>query len=355
MAEVIWTDPETILGRLALLPLWLLEAPYRAGAWLHRGSYRWGLLRPARLPARVIAIGNLTVGGSGKTPVAAWLATQLHARGHKVAILSRGVRGGSASRVNVVSDGQRVLQSPAEVGDEPVWLARTLRGVPVLAGRNRVALGLRAIALFGVEVLLLDDGFQHHRVQRDLNLVCVDAALGLGNGHVLPRGPLREPLSSLDQADAILWTRVPPELATRPSDARIPARIPAFRIHMAPRQLRSVVSGEMHSLDELRGLEVGAFSGIARPQRLRQDLERLGARVSTLRVFPDHHLYSRQDLESLDSSVHWITTAKDAVKIPASWVAGARVDALEEEVESPDRVALLDWLTKRLGRPRFRA
>jgi tetraacyldisaccharide 4'-kinase len=355
VAEVIWNDPASGLRRLALLPLWLLEAPYRAGAWLHRGSYRWGLARPIRLPARVIAVGNLTVGGSGKTPVAAWLAAELHARGHKVAILSRGVRGRAAARVNVVSDGQRVLRSPAEVGDEPVWLARTLRGVPVLAGRNRVALGLRAVALFGVEVLLLDDGFQHHRVQRDLNLVCVDAALGLGNGHVLPRGPLREPVGALDHADAILWTRVPPELSTRPSDARIPARIPAFRMRMTQRQLRSVVSGEAHSLDELRGLEVGAFTGIARPDRLRQDLERLGARVSTLRVFPDHHLYTRADLESLDRAVHWITTAKDAVKIPASWVADARIDAVEEDVESPDRVALLDWLTKRLGRPRFRA
>ena len=140
MPEYLWAENESVARRVALAPLWLAEGPYRFGAWLHRTVYRLGLRRVIQLQPRVISIGNLTVGGSGKTPLVSWLAGELHARGRKVAILSRGVGGAHGREVNVVSDGERVFFSAVEVGDEPVWLASTAPGVPVLAGRNRVAL-----------------------------------------------------------------------------------------------------------------------------------------------------------------------------------------------------------------------
>ncbi len=348
MPDALWATEESATRRALLSPLLVAEGLYRGGAWIHRGVYRWGLRRPVRLPVQVVAVGNLSVGGSAKTPVVAWLARELAARGHKVAILSRGVRGAASRDVNVVSDGERVLSVPAAVGDEPVWLAGAVPGVPVLAGRNRKALGLRAMALFGSELLLLDDGFQHHRLHRDLNLVCLDACFGLGNGHVLPRGPLREPISALRFADALIWTRVPDDGSTR-DDPRLPSGPPRFRVYIRVRQLRGS-RGQVQPLESLEGVEVGLLSAIARPDRLRADVEAMGARVVQVKAFSDHHLYARAELESLDPGLRWLTTTKDAVKIPPDWSAEARVDVLEEEVESPDRAELLDWLEAGLAR-----
>jgi tetraacyldisaccharide 4'-kinase len=338
------------LRRLLLSPLVAVEWIWRLSAYLHRAVYARGLRRRVRLPTRVISVGNLSVGGSAKTPVTAWLAGELRERGRKVAVLSRGVRGASRREVNVVSDGQRVLMSTPEVGDEPVWIAQRVPGVPVLAGRNRVALGLRALALFGVEVLILDDGFQHHRLERDLDLVCIDGRLGLGNGHVLPRGPLREGIRVLERADALLFTRA--LAGPAPGEEWLPAGPRRFRVEIGPRGLRDLATDERCTLDRLDGLECGLLAAIARPDRFRQDVDRLGAKVLTQRTFPDHHGYTRKDIETLDRELTWITTGKDAVKIPREWAKNRRLLALEEEVQSSDRAPLLDWLLGRLDAPR---
>jgi tetraacyldisaccharide 4'-kinase len=350
MLEYLWAESESWPRRVLLAPLWLAEGPYRAGAWIHRNMYKWGLRRVVRLPPRVISVGNLTVGGSGKTPMVGWLAAELRKRGRKVAILSRGVRGARSAEVNVVSDGERVFFSPAEVGDEPVWLASTVPGVPVLAGRNRVALGLRAAAVFGAEVLILDDGFQHHRVARDLDLVCVDAQLGLGNGHVLPRGPLREPRSALRNAHAILFTRVSRDPEAKPCTAGLPPGLPQFRVGILPRGLRSLDGSELTSCDKLRGQRVALLAAIARADRMKRDLEALGAAVVELRTYPDHHLYKRKEIEALDPAHGWVTTAKDAVKIPPSWAAGRRIAVMEEEVRPEEPHRLMEWILERLDR-----
>jgi tetraacyldisaccharide 4'-kinase len=345
----LWARNESTGRRALLAPLWLAEGPYRLGAWLHRRLYDWGLWRRIRLPARVISIGNLTVGGSGKTPFVGWLAERLRARGEKVAILSRGVHAALSARVNVVSDGERVLLAPADVGDEPVWLASHVPGVPVLAGRNRVALGLRASAVFGTEILLLDDGFQHHRVERDLDLVCVDAEVGLGNGHVLPRGPLREPSSALRSADAIVWTRCSPDAETPPRDRRLPPALPRFHARMVPVGLRALGGAETRALETLRNQRVGLLTAIARPQAVKRVLEDLGADVVKLSAYPDHHLYRRGDIDSLDPALLWVTTGKDAVKLPSSWSAGRRLMVLEEKVEVEHPRALIEWVIEHLG------
>jgi tetraacyldisaccharide 4'-kinase len=347
MPSVLWQREETTARKLLLSPLLVAEGAWRVGAWLHRASYERGLRRRVRVPLRVVSVGNLAVGGSGKTPVVAWLARELRARGEKVAVLSRGVGGKRLREVNVVSDGARVLLGPEAVGDEPVWIAGSARGVPVLAGRNRVALALRARALFGAEVALLDDGFQHHRLARDVDLVCIDAGLGLGNGHVLPRGPLRESPRVLRRADAVLWTRAGKDF--RPPDLPTVRGRPHHVVAIVPTGLRDLESGRSGPLSPLEGEAIGILVAIARPDRLAGDLERLGARVLGRRFFPDHHLYREADLAPLDPTLLWVTTAKDAVKIPLEWVKGKRVAVLEEEVRVADGAKLLDFV---LSRPR---
>jgi len=346
--DFLWRVDESRARRVGLAPLALAELAYAAGASLHRWVYDAGLRGRARLDARVVSVGNLAVGGSAKTPVAAFLARELRARGRRVALLSRGVGGRRAAELNVVSDGERLLATPSDVGDEPCLLAASARGVPVLAGVRRVALGLRAIAAFGAEVLVLDDGFQHHPLARDLDLVCLDARLGLGNGHVLPRGPLREPVRALSRADALVWTRAGPSDPAPPGRERLPESLPQFRVVLAKLGLRPISAGERAPLERLRGARVGLLAAIARPDRLASDLAELGAEISARRVFADHHRYTRADLATLDPALLWVTTAKDAVKIPPSWLTDAELVVLDEDVERESSLPLVDFVSARL-------
>ena len=293
--------------------------------------------------------------GSGKTPLVGWLASELRSKGHSVAILSRGVGGRREREVNVVSDGERVLLGPADVGDEPVFLAGRARGVPVFAGRNRVALGLRAAALFGAEILIMDDGFQHHRLHRDVDLVCVDAGLGLGNGHVLPRGPLREPASALHRAAAIVWTRLPNADAALPKlRVALTEGTSCFGVEIGLRGLRQLGAGALEPPESLRGRKVGMLAAIARPDRLARELTELGAEVAARRTFADHHRYRRADLSALDPALLWVTTEKDAVKIPSSWSLRVKLVVLEEEVRPLAGSALIDFVLERVGHGRWR-
>ncbi len=348
MPDFLWRVHESLARRVGLAPLALAELGYAGGASLHRWVYDAGLRGRARLDARVVSVGNLAVGGSAKTPVAAFLARELHARGRRVALLSRGVGGRRAAELNVVSDGERLLATPSDVGDEPCLLAASAPGVPVLAGVRRVALGLRAIAAFGAEVLVLDDGFQHHPLARDLDLVCLDARLGLGNGHVLPRGPLREPVRVLGRADALVWTRAGANDPPPPGRERLPGALPQFRVVLAKLGLRPIAAGVRAPLERLRGARVGLLAAIARPDRLASDLAELGAEISARRVFADHHRYTRADLATLDPALLWVTTAKDAVKIPPSWLARAELVVLDEDVERESSLPLVDFVSARL-------
>ena len=237
----------------------------------------------------------------------------------------------------------------AAAGDEALVLAAHAPGVPVLVARDRVLAGLRAHALFGAEILVLDDGFQHHRLRRDLDVVLLDAGLGLGNGWVLPRGPLREPVEAIRYAHAlgVVDGELPP--GEEASLARWCRGALRFRARRRPLALRPLAGGPAQGPDALRGAEVGILAGIARPASLRRSVEALGARVVAVRRFPDHHRYRPGDVAGLAREAPlWVTTEKDAPKIQPAWAAGADVRVLAIELEVADERAVLDWMEARL-------
>jgi len=352
-ARWIQAPPTSRTGRVVLallaLPSWL----YGAITWAHGALYRHGWLRRRRLACRVVSLGSPVAGGSAKTPSAAWVAARLHERGHKVVIATRGYGRSGCEPVVVLSDGHHVRSALSESGDEPTLLVGLAPGVPVLVGADRGVVGLRAVSIFGAEVLILDDGMQHHRLARDVEIVTLDGREGLGNGWVLPRGPLRERPASLRRADAV-WV-VDGPLAER-DEARLARFAPEARRVAASRRartLRPLAGGPGDAPTWLAGREVGLLCGIARPASLRRSVEALGARVVAERHFPDHHRYERADLEGLVAEASgWVTTEKDAVKIQPAWLeAGVelRVLAIALEVDAGD--AFVDWLEARLRRP----
>jgi len=336
----------------ALLPLALASLGVRAGAQLHRALYRNGALRAKRLPCRVISVGNLGVGGSGKTPTAAWLAASLHRRGHKVVLASRGYARQGREAIVTVSDGRFILATVAQAGDEPFVLAAHAPGVPVLVGRDRALVGLRALSAHGADILVLDDGFQHHRLARDLDVVVCDGEFGFGNRWLLPRGPLREPLSALRFATAVGVVDGPLPEVDEAAIGRFAPHARRFRARRRPLGLRPLGGGPLEPPERLAGVRVGVLAGLARPAALRRTLEALGARVVAERSFRDHHRYRRGDLANLPRQAElWITTEKDAVKLQPAWAGGAQIAVLAIELEVEAAPAWLDWIEARLRAP----
>jgi tetraacyldisaccharide 4'-kinase len=349
-----WLDArETSLASgAALLPLALIAGGWSLGARLHRALYRGGALTSTRLPCRVISVGSLNAGGTGKTPAAAWLAARLQRRGNRVVLASRGYRRAGRDPIVTVSDGRFVRATVDQAGDEPFVLAAHAPRVPVLVGSDRALLGQRALSAYGVEILVLDDGFQHHRLARDLDLIVCDGAQGFGNRWVLPRGPLREPLSALRFAAAIGVVDGPLSEAEEDTIERYAASARRFVARRRPLGLRPLQGGELAPPESLSGARVGLLAAIARPDSLRRTLTGLGAEVIAERTFRDHHRFRPRDLAGLAKQAPlWITTEKDAVKLLPSWAPDARVLALviELEVEQPE--PLLDWVEARLRRP----
>jgi tetraacyldisaccharide 4'-kinase len=349
-ARWIEAREQTPRARVALLPLDLAALGYRLGARLHRAIYECHLTARRRLSCQVVSVGGLTVGGSGKTPLSAWIAAGLQRRGHRVALASRGYRRAQRNgRVALVSDGRFVRTDVSQAGDEPLLLAAHAPAVPVLVGADRGVAGLRAIAAFGSEVLVLDDGFAHHRLARDVELVCFDGVFGFGNRRLLPRGPLREPPRALRRADGVLIVDGPLPETDAVLLKRVAPRARQFRARRRPTGLRALAGGATVSPGVLAGTRVGLLAGLAHPDSFRRSLESLGAEVVAERCFRDHHRYRPADLRGLRRQQPiWITTEKDAVKILPSWVGAAdvRVLAIDLEVEEPER--LLEWLESKL-------
>lgn len=311
--------PADRLLRAALAPA---SWAYGAAVRLRNLAYDAGLLRARRLSCRVVCVGNLTVGGTGKTPLVLALADALVRQGAKPCILLRGY-GGSAPDGAVVSDGREVLLDWRRAGDEAVLLARRLPGVPVVVGGDRVRAGAQALARFSPDVLLLDDGFQHRRLHRDVDLVLLDAADPWGGGRLLPAGRLREPAAGLRRAHAALVTRAD-EAGDREALRRAVAGWGIARMAWARHRPAALVEsgrGPERPPDALRGRAVFALSGIGRPASFHRTLGALGARVVGAETFPDHHPYGEADRTAVSaaaaaSGAEWIvTTEKDLVRL----------------------------------------
>ncbi len=353
MNAMPWTErkKESLWRRLSLAPLLPFSGLYATGACLNRKAFAAGLRKQRKLPCRVLSVGNIVVGGSGKTPTVAWLANQLAARGVAVAIASRGYGRKSAEPVVVVSDGQRLCADLDAAGDEPSLLARRCPGVPILVGPDRHALGMCAIEKFGTELLLLDDGFQHMGLLRDLDLITFDGSFGLGNGHVLPRGPLREPLSALARAHSFLILDGPLSEADEDTLRALAPDAGHFAARRVMKSVRTLWDGEEASAASLAGAKVGLLAGLANPENFRRSVEQLGALITAERYFPDHHPYEQKDLAGLETQAPlWLTTEKDAVKIRPEWDVARCLRVVEMDLELSDANAFLDALQNQLSR-----
>jgi tetraacyldisaccharide 4'-kinase len=304
-----------------------------------------------KLPAPVVSVGNLTVGGSGKTPVVAALARRLLARGDRVAVLSRGYGRRSKGDFVLVSEGSGALTSAEESGDEPLELARAVTGLAVAVGPDRAEVGRKLLERLGPHTLVLDDGFQHRRLQRDLDLVCFDAGEPLESLELLPRGRLREPLESLSRAHAIVWTRVSEIAPSAELSARVRGEIPSIRTRNRLSGLSRVDGAETLEPDAFRSRPVGVLLGVARPERV---LESIPADVVFRAIRRDHHWWEETEVRALadearrKGAVALLTTGKDAVKMPLE--AGLPLYALRVETEILDP-SLLDSLLERLRTP----
>lgn len=309
--------------------IYLLGRPfsplYSVAMKIRSSLYARNFFRRYKMEVPVISIGNLTMGGTGKTPVVSYLATFLQKQGYKPAIISRGYGGAIANKVNVVSDGKELYLSAEEAGDEPRLLAETLPGIPVLTGIVRALPCRHAIYAFGSDILLLDDGFQHLAVERDINLVLFSAESLAGNSRVFPGGDLREPVSALLRSDAFLLTGT---TATNKERAERFAALLQNRFPHKPVFFSSYTPGDARDEQEnktmpLSGLPVPlyGFCGIARPEAFRMSLIEQGIALSGFTGLKDHQHYSPRLLQQLQKDAlatgaqGIITTAKDMVKL----------------------------------------
>ncbi|MFQ5895343.1 MAG: tetraacyldisaccharide 4'-kinase [Nitrospinota bacterium] len=338
LGEALGGEDASLPLRLLLDVLRPLSVPYRLAQAARLAAYRRGWLRAARLPIPTLSVGNLSVGGTGKTTTALFIARILLEAGLKPALVSRGY-GGEGRGPLVVSDGKghRLPSPPAS--DEAALMARELPGVPVVTGSARVRAAEKAVEELGAQAVVLDDGFQHLALSRDLDLVLLSAPRPLGNGRLLPAGPLREPPGALERAHALLLTgldggeldRGEEELRDRAVRAAAPGKPtfggptfggPIFRARYVPEALAALGGeGESQPVSALRGLRALSFSGLARPGSFEGLLERAGVELLGSWAFPDHHRYQPRDLRALDEEARrrkaelLLTTAKDAAKL----------------------------------------
>ena len=318
--------------------LYLLSYLYSFAVRLRLYLYRHRIFHNKPLGCRVVIVGNLTVGGTGKTPVVEKFARTLKERGRKVAILSRGYKSkkepilrkfwrklshSEESPPKIVSDGEQVFLNSEVAGDEPYMLAKNLPGVVVLCDKNRVKAGLFAVKRYKCDTLILDDGFQYLPLMGKVNLLLIDKTNPFGNHHLLPRGILREPIRHISRASYIFLTKSD---GTR--DEALLEMIREYNpkaeiIECAhqPQFLQSIVDGKRHSLDLLKGARIAAFSGIAYPESFENMLRGYGAEIHYNQRFLDHHRFTRSELKRLYKKASnaqldmIVTTEKDAVRL----------------------------------------
>ncbi len=375
-ADVIFGRAKGFRAALTRFLMRALSGIFRILVQLRLWYYRSGWKPQHHLGAQVVAIGNITVGGTGKTPVVELLARSLRDRGRNVAILSRGYKSWKLDKPQpwrnahgklipgermpkVVSTGSALLLDSKFAGDEPFMLARNLERVAVVVDKNRVKSGRFAIEQLAADTLLLDDGMQYLDLAHGLDIVLVDAGSPFGTKALLPRGTLREPPKNLRRASYILLTK-----CNGHSNEELVARLRRFNrtaeiieCTHGPIHLENVFTRERQPLDFLQGKWVGAISAIAVPEAFEGSLEKLGARVEIRRRFSDHHRFSARDVAKfmqrcVERDMHLIvTTEKDAVRFPKPAAIDVPVYFLRIEVEILKGQEIWDDLIHRICHP----
>ena len=333
-----------------------LVALLTPASWLYAGAIRLRNHRydrpgaAERVGVPVVSVGNLTVGGTGKTPLVGWLVRQLQQRGLRVAVVSRGYGGDAGRGPLVVSEGHGPMVSPARCGDEPYLLARTLPDALVIVGSDRAG-SARAALRLGARVIVLDDGFQHRRLARDLDIVLLDGARPLGNRRLLPAGTLREPASQLSRANLIVATRCSSGESLRAIESEI-------RRHNASAPVLRAIDRARGFFDR-RGAPVAAptravaFCAIGRPAAFRHDLEAQGVELVSFHPFRDHHRFTPRELQELSRMAErhhaaLVATEKDLARQAGEpWTA--EPIALRIEPEIADEQVLIDALRSVMG------
>ncbi len=354
--DVIYDRRKDGWARLWGAFLWSLSLLFWGIVKVREWLYRKRILRASHLGCMVIVVGNLTVGGTGKTPVVEKLARSLRERGRKVAILSRGYKSkkepvlrkwlrwithAEPEKPREVSDGTRLLLDAETAGDEPYMLAKNLPGVVVLTDRDRVKAGHYAITQYGCDTLILDDGFQYFKLKDHLQVLLIDKTNPFGNGWTLPRGLLREPISHMRRSTYVFLTKSDGE-----HDAELERTIRKYRPDVdliecrhAPQYIARVGDGEEQPLEYLRGKRVVVFSAIAVPESFEQFVAHYGAEIVHRRRFLDHHRFTPEELSQLQAEVTalradlLVTTEKDAVRLPAAWKPTVDVYYLRVEIK----------------------
>lgn len=341
-----WGNPRS-LGEKALVKLlWPASFGLGTATYVRMLAYNSGLAKQQRFGVQVISVGNITVGGTGKTPVTIDLAQRLVAAGKKVAVLSRGYKRLSKEAVVMVSNGDGLLVSSSEAGDEPYMIAQAVPRAVVIVGARRIDTAAIAVERYGCDTIILDDAFQHFAMARDLDVVLLDYNDDLDNDHLLPAGRLREPLTGLARADWLVITKVP-EHADQQQLQKLRALATRYAPHaqisscrMAPGVVTPFgVPDVTLGAATLRNTPVFAFCGIARPEAFLNQLRQMGARVVGHKAFPDHHWYCHQDIAAITREYKnaqaemVVTTEKDSVKLLPALVKDLPLSVLNQRLE----------------------
>jgi len=335
LLSIILDERKGVFASSLRLIFLILSGIYYLSLQIIQLLYRAGILKRVKLKAKVISVGNLTVGGTGKTPVVEKIARLLQEKERKVTILSRGykrkIRNPKSEirnktkiqngKMAVVTDGKEILLSAREAGDEPYLLAQNLSEVPIVIGKDRIRSGNYCLANFNTETFILDDGFQYWRLKRDLDILLIDCLNAFGNGHLLPRGVLREPLKSLKRANLFILARTDQGENIAPLKEKIRSVNPFAPILESihtPCYLEDLKSKRRFDLEFIAEKEVLALSSIAYPESFEKTLRDLGAIILKRLRYPDHYFYTKEDLKKIATKARGcliITTQKDGVRL----------------------------------------
>ncbi|MFQ5901699.1 MAG: tetraacyldisaccharide 4'-kinase [Thermodesulfobacteriota bacterium] len=319
-----------IISTIILSPLYLISLLYGAVVRIRFLLYKSSIFPSNRLPCKVVSIGNISTGGTGKTPMTLYLSKVMGKMGYRVAVLSRGYKSKREKAVTILSDGESLFFGPEECGDEPCLIASKLKGIPVLTGRDRYLSGKLAWEKFKVDMVILDDGFQHLRLKRDIDIVLVTPDILNGKNYLLPRGHLREPLQAIERADIVM-------VRDGDKEFNFPFDKPVFTFRYKPVSLINLREERKEGIGSIKGKTVLALCGIASPDAFFTTLDGLGAIISERLIYADHYHYTPQDIrkiEEVSKGVDMVvTTEKDGINLQGIIPEGLNIYALEIEVE----------------------